>query len=140
MNSSSAHQAFLPPKVFPPLISTTYRVDLHRRLAARASHVPSPWSCSRVVPPPRTTDTAGASQTLVSSSRSRLSPTQRATLRPEEIEVSGAAGVHAEQKIMDHANANGMTVQTSAPSRPACLACSTNAGTQNIQLQNPQQQ
>jgi len=67
--------------------------------------------------------------TLVASSEYSLRPAQRAGLNPGEIAVSGQG--HAEQTILNHAAANGMTVNQIAASRPICANCATainNAG------------
>jgi hypothetical protein len=83
------------------------------------------------------TEANGASRTLVSSSERALSPGQRASLKPGETAVSGQKGVHAEQKIMNHAQANGQTVNTIAPSRAACSTCAAKAASKNIKIKNP---
>jgi len=71
----------------------------------------------------------GNAVTLVASSEINLRPVQRAALQPGEVAVSGKG--HAEQTIINHANANGMTVNAVAASRPICTGCATainNAG------------
>lgn len=75
------------------------------------------------------TNAEGNAVTLVASSEKNLRPAQRAALQPGEVAVSGKG--HAEQTIINHANANGMTVNAVAASRPICAGCATainNAG------------
>ncbi|WP_344810207.1 RHS repeat-associated core domain-containing protein, partial [Chitinophaga oryziterrae] len=67
------------------------------------------------------TTSEGENVTLVASSEPRLRPAQRAALRPGEVEVKGMG--HAEQTIINHANANGMKVNEVAASRPICPSC-----------------
>jgi hypothetical protein len=63
----------------------------------------------------------GKEVTLVASSEKRLRPAQRAILKPNETAVIGAG--HAEETIMNHANANGLKVKKIAASRPICSSC-----------------
>jgi RHS repeat-associated protein len=77
------------------------------------------------------TTSEGKNVTLVASSEKNLRPVQRAALQPGEQAVSGKG--HAEQTIINHANANGMTVTKVAASRRICTNCAaaiTNAGAQ----------
>jgi RHS repeat-associated protein len=75
------------------------------------------------------TTSEGNATTLVASSEKNLRPAQIAALKPGEIAVSGAG--HAEATILNYANANNMTVNSVAASRPICAGCATainNAG------------
>lgn len=75
------------------------------------------------------TSAEGNAVTLVASNEKKLRPAQRAILQEGEVAVSGVG--HAEQTIINHANANGMTVNAVAASRPICANCATainNAG------------
>jgi RHS repeat-associated protein len=79
------------------------------------------------------TTAEGNSLTLVASSEKSLRPVQRAALKSGEVAVSGVG--HAEQTIINHANANGMTVTQIAASRPICSNCATaisNSGAQAV--------
>ena len=67
------------------------------------------------------TTSDGQPVTLVASSENSLRPKQLAALKPGEIAVSGPG--HAETTIIDHADANGMTVHAVAASRPICNSC-----------------
>jgi RHS repeat-associated protein len=75
------------------------------------------------------TTAEGQSTTLIGFSENNLRPVQAAALKPGEVAVSGAG--HAEVTILNHAQANGMTVIAVAASRPICPGCATaisNAG------------
>ena len=65
----------------------------------------------------------GASETLVSSSEGRLRPAQVKALRPGEVALDGAKGVHAEVNALKAAAARGQTVEAVAASRPVCASC-----------------
>jgi RHS repeat-associated protein len=65
----------------------------------------------------------GAKDVLVSSSERALTPAQRGALQPGETAVSGAKGVHAEQKILDAAKQNNQAVNAVAASRNMCANC-----------------
>jgi RHS repeat-associated protein len=80
----------------------------------------------------------GTTQTLVSSSRATLTPAQRAALQPGETAVRGAGGVHAEQKILNSAAANGQTPTAIAPSRPPCPACAQAMQDANVKVIPPE--
>jgi RHS repeat-associated protein len=58
---------------------------------------------------------------VVSSSEERLSPAQRAALKPGEVEGTGAG--HAETTSVDAAKQMGLTPTTTAASRPICPTC-----------------
>lgn len=75
------------------------------------------------------TTSEGNSVTLVASNENRLRGPQVQALKPGEIAVEGKG--HAEVTILNHAQANGMTVNAVAASRPICPSCATaisNAG------------
>lgn len=84
------------------------------------------------------TNAAGKSVTLVASSNANLTPAQKAGLKPGELPISNKmlgeksnVKIHAEQKIINYANANNINIEAVAPSRPACPSCYisvTNAG------------
>jgi RHS repeat-associated protein len=77
------------------------------------------------------TTSDGKSVTLVGSNEQSLRPAQRAALNPGEIAVSGDGKAHAEVRVINYANENGMTVNAVAASRPICPGCATaiqNAG------------
>ena len=102
-------------------------------LAARAKEVQSvlaPATQSRTTTAVASAMTSeGNSAILVASSEKNLRPAQIAALKPGEIPVSGKG--HAETTILNHAQANGMTVNAVAASRPICSGCATaiqNAG------------
>lgn len=69
------------------------------------------------------TSPQGDAVTLVASNEKYLRKAQRAVLQPGEIAVTGKG--HAEQTIINHANANGITVNAVAASRPICAGCAT---------------
>ncbi len=83
------------------------------------------------------TNADGTTQTLVSSSRATFTPAQRAALQPGETAVSGAGGVHEEQKILNAASANGQTPTAIAPSRPPCSTCAQNMQNANVRVVPP---
>lgn len=58
---------------------------------------------------------------IVGSSSQRLTPKQRAALRPGEVEAIGPG--HAEVTALDYAKRNGITPQSVAASRPICPTC-----------------
>jgi RHS repeat-associated protein len=102
-------------------------------LEARASEIHSalsPETQSRnttAVASATTSD--GKSVTLVGSNENKLRGPQIAALKPGEIPVEGKG--HAETTILNHAAANGMTVNAVAASRPICANCAaaiSNAG------------
>jgi RHS repeat-associated protein len=90
----------------------------------------SPATQSRTTTAVASATTAeGKATTLVASSEKNLRPAQIAALKPGETAVSGAG--HAEKTILNHAQANGITVNAVAASRPICAGCATsinNAG------------
>jgi len=62
--------------------------------------------------------------TLVGSSEAYIDPAQRVLLQPDEIEVMGQAGVHAENKLIMAASSSGLTPNTMFVSRfPVCQPC-----------------
>lgn len=67
------------------------------------------------------TNPDGTKSTLVGSSEVRLRPAQRKVLTTEEIAVKGSG--HAEQTVINHANANGQKVNAVGASRPICENC-----------------
>jgi hypothetical protein len=72
------------------------------------------------------------------SSEGTLRPAQRAALQPGEVAVSGQAGTHAEVNVLNSAKQNGQTLNSIAPSRPACAACTTTMQQNNVRIINPQ--
>jgi hypothetical protein len=75
------------------------------------------------------TTAEGQTRILVGSNEDNLRVPQRTALKPGEIAVSGVG--HAEVTILNYAQANGMTVNAVAASRPICASCATainNAG------------
>jgi RHS repeat-associated protein len=79
------------------------------------------------------TNSDGTTSVLVSSSEVRLRPAQRSVLKTEEVAVKGAG--HAEQTIINHANANGQKVKAVGASRPICSNCENainNAGAKPV--------
>jgi RHS repeat-associated protein len=88
------------------------------------------------------TTVSGESVTMVASSKARLSPAQRAVLKPGEIPiknkilgVKSIVKIHAEQKITLYANKNNITLSAIAPSRPACPSCVIAINESGAQLQ-----
>lgn len=78
------------------------------------------------------TNQAGEEITMVASSRSNLTPAQRAALNPNETPVSNKSlgiksdvPVHAEQKIMQYMKINNITPGGMAASKPICPSCAT---------------
>ena len=94
-------------------------------LAARAGEIhgtlPSDTQNYNTTAVASATTSDGQPVTLVGSNENRLRPAQMAALKPGEIAVSGPG--HAETTIIDHADANGMTVHAVAASRPICNSC-----------------
>ena len=79
------------------------------------------------------TNPDGTTSMLVGSSELRLRPAQRNVLTTEEIAVKGSG--HAEQTVINHANANGQKVNTVGASRPICSNCENainNAGAKPV--------
>ncbi|PSL42225.1 RHS repeat-associated protein, partial [Chitinophaga niastensis] len=75
------------------------------------------------------TTAEGNTITLVGSSEVNLRPAQKSVLNPGEIAVSGKG--HAETTILNYAQANNITVNAVAASRPICPGCAAainNAG------------
>ena len=65
----------------------------------------------------------GSTSTLVSTCEGTLRPGQKAALKPGETAVEGRPRTHAEVNMLNHAKANGQTLESVAPSRPACSNC-----------------
>jgi RHS repeat-associated protein len=110
-------------------------------LAARATEIHSALDPiaqnMRTTAAASVTDANGVQSTLVGSSSNTLSPAQRAALQPGETAVTGPG--HAEVTVVNAAQAQGMTVNAVAASRPICSNCQqviTNAGARPV---NPQQ-
>lgn len=79
------------------------------------------------------TNPDGTTSLLVGSSEVRLRPAQRNVLTTEEIAVKGVG--HAEQTVINHANANGQKVNAVGASRPICSNCENainNAGAKPV--------
>jgi RHS repeat-associated protein len=76
-------------------------------------------STTTAVASARTAD--GQSTILVASSESKLRTPQLSALKPGEVAVEGKG--HAEITILNHAKANGMTVNAVAASRGICPTC-----------------
>ena len=75
------------------------------------------------------TTSEGNNVTLVASSEPKLRTPQIQALKSGEMAVEGKG--HAEVTILNHASANGMSVNAVAASRPICANCATainNAG------------
>jgi hypothetical protein len=79
---------------------------------------------------------------LVASSNARLSPAQRAALKPGEIPINNKAlnlksriKVHAEQKITRYAILKNINLAAVAPSRPACPSCVISVENSGAQLE-----
>ncbi len=68
-------------------------------------------------------DSSGNSITLVASSRGTVGPLIRNALNVGEIAVKGAAGMHAEQKLLGAAEQMGLTPIAMSISRTSCGAC-----------------
>jgi RHS repeat-associated protein len=81
------------------------------------------------------TNKDGSSQIVVSSSRQRLTPTQRNAMQEGEIEVKGKG--HAEATIVNYAEANGSSVLRIAASRPVCEGCQAVIVSTNAIIQSP---
>jgi hypothetical protein len=69
------------------------------------------------------TTAAGDAVRIVGSSENKLRPMQRAMLKAGEVGATGPG--HAEVTVLNYAQANGMTVQSVAASRPICPSCAT---------------
>lgn len=87
------------------------------------SAVPKATQSRTTIAVAEVTTSEGQSVRLVGSSETRLRPAQRAALQSGEVAVSGNG--HAEVTVLNHAEANGMTVQSVAASRPICSNCAT---------------
>jgi RHS repeat-associated protein len=72
---------------------------------------------------------------VVTSSERRLSPAQRALLKPNEAEGIGEG--HAEITGINAAKDMGLTPTGTAASRPICPSCATNMSEQGIQPLSP---
>jgi hypothetical protein len=91
------------------------RVDeLHGLLDPRAARQRTTGAVEAV-------DKDGNEVTIIGSSRDRLSPKQRAALKPGEVEAPGSG--HAEQTALDYAEQHGLTPRRVAASRPICEEC-----------------
>lgn len=123
------------------VIGTIRTASADEALAARSSDIHGTLS-------PRTgrsvttavgeaTNADGSTTRLVSSSEGTLRPAQRAALRTGETAVKGQRGVHAEVNMLNHAKANGQTLTTVAPSRPACPSCAPIMTENNVRVVNP---
>jgi hypothetical protein len=84
---------------------------------------------------------SGEKVRLVSSSNARLSPAQRAALKPGETHVNNKSlnfrskvRIHAEQKVTLYARLNNIKLSAVAPSRPACPACVISVENSGAQL------
>lgn len=124
---------FLPdrPRAEPPWFPTHWQAYLRmlsrfwhpakcRTNSSRASRNPSGLSTTTAVG--RVTTQDGGTVTLVSSSEPTLTPAQKAAMPNGAIPVSGARGVHAEQKIQQAAEAmkGRVTNVGTAPRNPCC--------------------
>jgi hypothetical protein len=112
---------------------TSTVVSLEQRAQQIQSTLPEFTQTKTTTAVASATTPEGNNVTLVASSEKNLRPVQRAALQPGEVAVSGKG--HAEQTIINHANANGMTVTQIAASRPICAGCATsisNAGAQSV--------
>jgi RHS repeat-associated protein len=87
------------------------------------STVPKATQSRTTIAVAEATTADGKSVRLVGSSEARLRPAQRSALQTGEIATTGKG--HAEVTVLNHAKANGMTVQSVAASRPICSGCAT---------------
>ena len=77
----------------------------------------------------------GSSSTFVASSRNRLTPAQRASMREGEIEAKGRG--HAEVTAMNAAKAQGYVPKRIAASRPICENCAQEIKANGVEALSP---